>query len=111
DQASGVVDHDHGPIVQVGDPLVVFLPFFDHEDLHELAGEDDRLERIGQLVDVEDLHAAQLRHFVQIEVVGHDLARQRATELDQLQVAFANVWKVDVRDDHVQPARLPDPLD
>ena len=74
DHPPRVVHDHHRPVVQVGDALVVFLAFLEDEDLHELAGQDHRLERVGELVDVQHLHAAELRDFVEVEVVRDDLA-------------------------------------
>ena len=68
------IDH-HRAVVEVGDALVVFLAFLEDEHVHDLARQHDRLERVGQLVDVQDLDAAELGDLVQIEVVGDDLAR------------------------------------
>ena len=70
----GLVHHHHGAVVEVADALARLLAFLDDEDLHQLAGQDHRLERVRELVDVEDGHAAQLRDLVEVEVVGDDLA-------------------------------------
>ena len=69
-----VVYDYHGAIVEIGDSLVIFLPFLQDEDSHGLAGKHDRLQGIGQFVDVQDFDALKLRDFVQIEVIGDDLA-------------------------------------
>src|SRR5204862_4223674 len=50
--------------------------------------------------------AAQLRDLVEIEVVGDDLPLQRARELDQLQIDFADVREVDVGDHHLDARHL-----
>ena len=91
DHLARVVDDDHRPVVEIGDALVVFLAFLEDEHLHDLAGQDHRLERVGELVDVQHVDAAQLRDLVQVEVVGDDLSLQRARQLDQLQIDFADV--------------------
>ena len=70
----------------------------------------DRFQRVRQLVDVEDIHTAQLRDLVQIEVVGNDLALERATELDQLQIHLTHVGEVDVGDHDVDAGHLLDLL-
>ena len=44
DHAAGVVDDDHGAVVQIADALVVLLAFLKDKDLHLLAGKDDWLE-------------------------------------------------------------------
>src|SRR6185295_15123516 len=67
DAAARVVDDDHRAVVQIRDTLVVFLAFFCHEHGHDLAGEHDRLQRVGQLVDVEDFDTAKLRDFIEVE--------------------------------------------
>ncbi len=55
DHLAGVIDHDHGAVVEIADALVVFLAFFQDEHGHALAGQHDRLERVGKVVDVEHL--------------------------------------------------------
>src|SRR5262249_24421267 len=110
DHAARVVDDHHRAVVEIRNALVVFLPFLQDEHLHDLAGQHDRLERVGELVDVKDVDAAQLRDLVQIEVVGDDLAVQRARQLDQLQVDFADVREVHVGDRHLDADHLLDAL-
>src|SRR5580692_8421467 len=85
-----VVHDHHGAVIEIGDTLVVFLTFFEDEDLHDLAGQHDGLERVRQLVNVQYFDALQLRDFVQIEVVGDDLAFVDFGQLDQLEIHFAD---------------------
>src|SRR6185312_1426010 len=85
---SGVVHHHHGPVVEIGHALVVFLAFLQDEDPHGLAGQNDRLQRVGQFVDIQHRDALQLRHLVQVEVVGDDFAFIQLGQFDQLQVHF-----------------------
>jgi hypothetical protein len=113
DDVDGLADHlarivhdHHRPIVEIGDALVVFLALLEDEDLHDLAGENNRFERVRQLVDVEYFDAAQLRHLVEIEVVGDDLSLQRAGEFDQFQVYFADFRVVGVGNRHLDPGHL-----
>ena len=54
--------------------------------------------------------AAQLRDLVEVEVVGDDLSCQRARQLDQLEIDFLDVGKIDVGDDHVHAGHLLDLL-
>src|SRR5215204_4227698 len=117
DHVDGLADHlariihdDHRPVVEIGDALVVFLPFLEDEYLHDLARQHDRLERIGELVDIQHLDAAQLRNFVQVEIVGDDLALQRTRQLDQLQIDFAHVREVHVGDGDFHARHLLDLL-
>ena len=94
DHLLGVVHHHHGAVVQVGHALVVLLAFLQNEDPHGLARQHDGLQRVGQLVDVQHLHAVQLRHFIEIEIVGDDLAVVDLGQLDQLHVHFRNVGEI-----------------
>src|SRR6185437_13291635 len=80
--------------------------FLEDEDFHQLAGKDDRLERVGELVDVQDRDAAQLRNFVQVEVVRDDLPLQRPRKLDQLQIHFFDVGEIGVRDRDLHAGHL-----
>src|SRR4029450_13915209 len=73
DQSARVINHHHRAVVQIGHALIVFLTLFEDEDLHDLAGQHDGFQGVGQLVDVEHFDAAQVSDFVEIEVVGHDL--------------------------------------
>ena len=110
DHRPRVVDDHHRAVVEIGDTLVVFLAFLQDEHLHRLAGQHDRLQRVGELVDVEHFDAAQLGDLVEVEVVGDDLALQRARELDELEIDFLDVGKIGVRDDDVEAGHLLDAL-
>src|SRR5438552_1096354 len=90
DGLARVIHHHHGAIVEISHALVVFFAFFEDENFHQLAGQHDGLERVGQLVDVEHFHALELRHFVEIEIVGHDLGLVELGQLDELEVHFAD---------------------
>src|SRR5262249_47909962 len=110
DHLARVVDDHHRSVVEVGDALVVLLAFLEDEHLHQLAGQHHRLQRVGQLVDVEHVDAAQLRDLVQVEIVGDDLALERARELDQFQIDFADVGKVEIGDRDLDAGHLLDLL-
>src|SRR5579859_3218561 len=94
DHLLGVIDHHHRSVVKVGDTLIEFFSLFEDEHSHDLAWQHDGLHRIGQLVDVEDHHAMQLRHLVKVEIVGHDLAIVNLGQLDQLHIHFAYGRKI-----------------
>src|ERR1035441_3161007 len=91
---AGVVDDHHGAVIQIGDALVVFLAFLQDEDAHGFAGEHDRLQRIGQFVDVQHLDSLQLCHLVQVEVVGDNFAFVELGQFDQFEVNFADGRKI-----------------
>src|SRR4029077_5470211 len=80
----------HSTVIKVGHALVVFLTFLQNENAHGLAGEHDRLQRIGEFIDVQDFDALQLRDFIQIEIVGDDLALVQLGQFDKLEVDFAD---------------------
>src|SRR5580693_1278139 len=85
-----IVHHHHGAVIEIGHALVVFLTFLQDEYLHDLAGQHDRLERVRELVDVQHLDSLKLRHLVQVEVVGDDLALVNLSQFDQLEIDFAD---------------------
>src|SRR5262249_7811113 len=85
-----IVDYNHGAVVQVSHPLVVFLPFFQDEYAHDLPGQNDGLERVREFVDVQHLHALELRNLIKVEIVGDDLAFVQFGQLDQLEIDFAD---------------------
>src|SRR5580693_5149245 len=101
-----VVHDHHGAVIEIGDTLVVFLTFFEDEDLHDLAGQHDGLERVRQLVNVQYFDALQLRDFVQIEVVGDDLAFVDFGQLDQLEIHFADGGEIVFHDLDLQRGHL-----
>src|SRR2546422_7786451 len=96
--ATAVIDDHHGAVVEIGDALPGFLPLAHHLHAHRLAGQDHGLERVGQLVDIEHGHAAELRHLVEVVVVGEHLGAQRLAELDQLAVDLTDVGEIRVHD-------------
>ena len=72
DKPPGIVDNYHGAVIEVGYTLIVFLPFFKDKNAHCFARQYYWFERIGKLIDIEDLDPAQVSNFVQIEIVGHN---------------------------------------
>ena len=98
DHAARVVHDDHRPVVEVGDALVVLLPFLQDEDAHRLARQHHGLERVRQLVDVQHLDAVELRHLVEVKVVGDDNAVERLREFEELEVNLLDGGEVRVND-------------
>ena len=94
DHPARVIDHHHRTVIQVSDSLIVFLALFKDKDAHRFAGEYNRLQRIRELVDVENLNAPQLGHLIEVEVIGHDLAAVDLSEFDELKIDFANLGEV-----------------
>src|SRR5207237_9023161 len=64
------------------------------------------LQRVGELVDVQHLDDTKLRHLVQVEIVGDDFALQRTRQLDELQIDFTNLWKIQVGNDYFDARHL-----
>src|ERR1035438_2395218 len=89
-----IIDDHHGSVVEIGDALVVLFAFLQNKYPHDFAGQDDRLERVGQFIDIEHSHPLQLGHLIQIEVVGQNLAFVDFGQLDRLHVDFADARKV-----------------
>jgi hypothetical protein len=94
DQAARVVDHYHRTVIQVSDSLVILLALFKDEDFHYLAGQDNRLERIGQLIDVEHFDAPQMGDLIQIEIIGHDRRIELSGEFDLLEIDLPDLREV-----------------
>ena len=61
---------------------------------HGFAGQHDRLQRVGQFVDVQHRDALKLRDLVQVEVVGDDFAFVQFGQFDQLQIHFTDRGEV-----------------
>ena len=110
DHALGIVDHHHGTVIQVSHALVVLLAFLQNKHAHGLARQHNRLQRVRQLIDIQNLDAMQLCDFIQIEVVGDDLAIVDLGQLDQLHVHLANVGKVIFHNLHVEVRHFLDTL-
>src|SRR5438132_7327577 len=93
-QAARVINHDHGAVIEIRHALVILFALFQNEHAHRFAGKHDRLERIGQLVDVEHADAAKLGNFVEIEIVGDDYGVELFAQLDQFEIYFAHGGKI-----------------
>src|ERR1700688_513499 len=106
----GVVHHHHGAVVQISDALVVLFAFFENKHAHRFTRQHDGLERVSQLIDVQDLDAVKLGNFVQVEIVGHDLAVVNFGELDQLHVHFRDIGEVILENLNVKLGHLLDAL-
>src|SRR5216683_2817498 len=104
DHTASIVHDYHRAVIQISHALVVFLALFQHEDTHYLAGQHDRLQSVGKLVNVEDRYPAKLRDLIQVEIVGDDLGFDLFSQLDQLMVDLAHVGKVSLADDYLVAA-------
>src|SRR2546423_2342582 len=114
--AAPILDHDHGAVIEVRDSLVLLLAFLDHLDVHLLAGNHDRFERVREVVQVEDAHTFELRDAVQVVVVRHDGGVPLRRQLGQLHVDFGDLGNILVDEldvderlllqqvEHLQPA-------
>ena len=94
DIAPSVLDHDHGAVIEVGDTLILLLPLLDDLHVHLLAGNDDRLERVREVVEVEDADAFELGDAIEVVVVGHDREASLLRQLDQLHVDLVELRNV-----------------
>src|SRR5205823_10089943 len=94
DELPRIVYHDHRPVIQIGDTLVVFFAFFEDKDAHGLARQHNGLERVGKLVDVQNLYALKLGNFVEVEIIGDDLGLIHFCQFNQFQVNFADGGKI-----------------
>src|SRR5262249_14899171 len=110
DHLARVVDHHHRAVVEIGHTLVVFLAFLQDEHLHDLAWQHDRLQRICQLINVQDFHALELGDLVEIEIVGDDLGLIDLRQFDQLEIYFSDIGEIVFHDLHVHRGHLLDPL-
>src|SRR5262249_3445185 len=84
----------HGSVVQIRHALVVFFAFLENKDPHGLTRQNNRLQGVGQLVDVQDFHALKLGHLIQVEIVGDDLGLVGLGQLDQFEVHLADRRKI-----------------
>src|SRR5256885_10297245 len=116
DVAAAVLDHDHGAVIEVRHSLVLLLAFLDHLDIHLLAGNHDRLERVRQVVQVQDAYPFELRDAIQVVVVRHDGGVPLGRQLYQLHVDLGDLGNILVDEldvdeglllqqvEHLQPA-------
>ena len=87
-------DDDHRSVVEVGHALPGLLALLDDLDLERIAGQERRLDRVRELIDVQDPNVVQLRHTVQVEVVGQDRGVAPVRQVDQLRVDGFHVMRV-----------------
>src|SRR5208282_2128989 len=89
-----VINDDHSAVIEIGDALVVLFSFFKNKYAHDFAREDDGLERVGQFVDVQHGHTLELGDFIEVEVVGDDLAFVKLGQFDELHIDFADAGEI-----------------
>src|SRR5450631_548286 len=94
DHAAGMVDNHHGSVVQVADSLRGFLTLFEDHDLHLFSGQNDRLQRICKIVDIQHRNLPHMGNFVQVEIIRNNLCFHLLSDLDELEIDFANGGKV-----------------
>ena len=95
-----VLNNHHRAIIHVAYALPIFLAFLENVQGHMLAGENYRLNRVRQFVDIQDRDALQLGHTVQVEIVRQDRTFQLARQNYQLIIHFAHTLGIDVADAH-----------
>ena len=120
DPAAAGLDDDHRPIVQIANALAGLLALTDQLDLELLAGQNGRLQRIRQVVDVQHLHVLDLGEPVEVEVGGEDGDAAVLGDLQQLGVDVGHAGHVHLGGghghvgaqvvDHLQPAAATCPL-
>src|SRR2546421_6562238 len=88
DQTARVINYYHRAVIEVCDTLIVFLSLFENENAHRLAWQDDRLEAVGEFIDVQNIHAAKLSDLIQIEIICDDYGVELFAEFDQFQIHF-----------------------
>jgi hypothetical protein len=106
---SSVLGDDHRAIVEVADPLALLLAPLEELDRKKLARQDDRLHRVGQIVEVDDVDALEFCDLVEIVIVGHDPAPQVLGQHDKPLVDLADsleVRNIRVVDADLDPGRL-----
>src|SRR5690606_6526636 len=86
DPVAGVLDHDHRAVVEVTDALGGAFAVLDDADAHRLAGQHNRAQGAGQVVEVHHVNPAQRGDLVEVVIVGHQPALAQLAERDQLLV-------------------------
>ena len=79
-------DDDHRAVFQVADALPRLFARLDDADLDAFARQEHGLERIGDVVEVDDGDVVQLGDLVQVVVVGDELALEVLGQGNELQV-------------------------
>ena len=94
--AAAILHDDHGAVVQIAHALPYFLAFLNDLDTHRFARQEDQAHGVGQFVDVEDRHALNLGHAIEVIVVGEHGALQALGQRDELVVDFADFVHIHV---------------
>ena len=105
---------DHRAVIEVADALSLFLAPFEELDRQALAGQDDRLHGVGQVVQVDDLDALQTGDLVEVVVVGDNLAAEMLGQHDQPLVDLADARElgdIAVMDPDLDTGRLLKPVE
>ena len=89
-----VVHHDHGSVVQIGHALAGFLSVLDDMHHHLFAGQNHRFYGIRQFVDIHDGNALQLRHFVEVIIIGENFPLDQLPQPHQLGVNFRHILEI-----------------
>src|SRR5680860_236306 len=99
--------HDHhGPVVQVGHPLVFFLALTDDPHRQTLSRKHYRFQGVGEFVHVQHEHALDLSDLVQIVVGGEYPRAHLLGQFDELHVDFRHTGEVLIGDDDALVLRL-----
>jgi len=97
-------DDDHCAVFQVANALTRFFAHLDDSHLKSFARQKDRLERIGEVVEIDHSHIVQLGNFVQVVVIRDHFAiqvlcQQHQLLVDRLTCKFGKIAIVDLHVD------------
>src|SRR5437764_5925697 len=106
DGPCAILDHDHGAVVEITHAPARLFAHLNDLDPHLFAGQDHGFDGVRQFVHVQHAHALQLRHLVEVIVVGNDGRVQLACDLHQLAVDLVHVVHVVRIDVHYVDRRL-----
>ena len=89
-----VLGDDHRAVVEIAHPLPRLLASLEDLDHQGLAGQHDRLEGVGQVVEVDDLDPLEPGDLVQVVVVGDNPTAQVLGQDDELLVDLADAGQL-----------------
>ena len=104
---------DHGAVVEVAHALARLLAPLEQLDDQGLSRQDDRLHRVGQVVEVDHVHALEPRDLVEVVVVGDDLAAEVLGQDHQPLIDLADpgqLGDLGIVDPDLDPLRLLEPV-
>src|SRR5690349_21841715 len=93
---SAIFYDDHCTIIQVPDPLTQFFAILHGLNLNLFSWQQDRLDSVGQFINIENFNPLQFSNPVKIKIVGNDWAMQITRQFHKFSINICDTFNIGI---------------